>query len=182
MEQDANYQAFPTACKLTKGPELSSDRVDAGKASMMDAQEGPAGGAYTSLAGVVFGQRIITWHVDPGGDGVCQLGQSPNNPGFEVSAVREVVGISVNGVQRDKETAQERDEGVVVEKDGNRIMAVALEVEPLRLEELAEAGNVDLIVDLGEFLDRLRRRPQARLDPRRGARMVDDLIDLEHLY
>lgn len=69
-----------------------------------------------------------------------------------------------------------------MKKDRNRIMALALEVEPLRFEELAEARNVDLIVDLGELLDRLRRRPQARLDSRRGARMVDDFIDLEHLY
>jgi hypothetical protein len=61
-------------------------------------------------------------------------------------------------------------------------MALALEVEPLRLEELAEARNVDLIVDLCELLDRLRGRPQGHLDSRRGAGTVDDLIDLEHLY
>lgn len=138
--------------------------------------------AYTSLAWVVFRQRVITWHVDTGGNGVCQLGQGPDDPGLEVPAVGEVVGISIDGVQGDEETAQEGDEGVVVKKYGNGIMALALKVEPLRLEELTEARNVDLIVDLCQFLDGLRRRPQGRLDPRRGAGTVDDLIDLEHLY
>lgn len=150
--------------------------------SVSQAQKYSPGDAYTSLTRVVLGQRVVTWHVDAGGDGVCQLGQSPNNPGFEMSAVGEVVGIGIDGVQGDEETAQEGNEGVVVEKDGNRIMALALEVEPLRLEELAQARNVDLVIDLCELLDRLRRRPQGRLDPRRGAGVVDDLIDLEHLY
>lgn len=60
-------------------------------------------------------------------------------------------------------------------------MALAFEVEPLGLEELAEAGHVDLIVDLGELLHRLGSRHQIRLGVRCGSD-IDDIIDFHVLY
>lgn len=79
-----------------------------------------------------------------------------------------------------EEAVEEADGGPVVEDDADGVVvADGLEVEPLGFEELAEARDVDLVVDPGELVEGLGGGPCAGgLGWGPDARHVDDLIDL----
>lgn len=97
-----------------------------------------------------------------------------------MAAVCGVCRVGVDSMEGDEEGSQQRDELSIMQKDGDRVGTVGFEVEPLRLEELTKPRDVNLVVNFGELLDRLRSRRKARLG-RCCARCGDQLIDF-HLY